>query len=191
MRGFTNVHFCRTFLSDVRLLLFHHGFTRSVVNKMNRFDKVDLWIIRSVPWSLVCSKKAIGKPVASTLHRLPSQMRVKWECTANRVVYIWDEDGKSRQPAVEPCVVHTVPYTAESYTVACCHPPTCRQESTRITEVILKCLKSLGLDCFFKAAFNKPVEFIETQNKGKVLPPCVGSCFTMLWPPNKPETILY
>ena len=74
---------------------------------------------------------------------------------------------------------------------ACCHPPTCRQESTRITEVILKCLKSLGLDCFFKAAFNKPVEFIETQNKGKVLPPCVGSCFTMLWPPNKPETILY
>ena len=90
-------------------------------------------------------KKAIGKPVASTLHRLPSQM--KWECTANRVVHIWDEDGKSRQPAVEPCVVHTVPYTAESLLPPAHLPPRINKNHRSYIEMSQK----LRLGLFFQS----------------------------------------
>ena len=58
----------------------------------------------------VNNKKPREACVASTLRRLVLQMRVKWECTANR---------GSR-------LLSRAPYTAETYTVACCHEPTSR-----------------------------------------------------------------
>ena len=85
--------------------------------------------------------------------------------------------GKSRPPPVEPCAVHS--WDVYGGLLPCAHFP---PQSTRFSEIILITVSKALAWIVFQSCLNKVAEFLEIQNKGKVLPPCLRTCFTMLWP---------